>query len=175
MTNNQNCFCVLTDDVAAAVADAMKFGGRTTVVMRHAERPPLEFGDMTFGRNLPLTEHGARDADRLGANLSTICPGCDISFFYGESLRCQLTAKRMAQQIAGAKLADGPSPFSVANLRIWRMSTSDWLLPRPATTSTHSTRILRQGGSAVSTNSTLPPPRSSPLSPPCRGRTLAYL
>ena len=111
MTNNQNCFCVLTDDVAAAVADAMKFGARVTVVMRHAERPPLEFGDMTFGRNLPLTEHGARDADRLGANLSTICRGCDISFFYGESLRCQLTAKRMAQQIAGAKLADGPSPF----------------------------------------------------------------
>lgn len=111
MRNNQNCFCVLTTDIAAAVSDALKLGGLVTVIMRHAERPPLESGDMTFGRNLPLTEKGARDADRLGTILSTICPGCDISFFYGESLRCRLTSERMAQQTAGAKLADGPSPF----------------------------------------------------------------
>ena len=111
MRNNQNCFCVLTTDIAAAVSDALKLGGLVTVIMRHAERPPLESGDMTFGRNLPLTEKGARDAGRLGTILSTICPGCDISFFYGESLRCRLTSERMAQQTAGAKLADGPSPF----------------------------------------------------------------
>ena len=105
MTNNQNSFCVLTADIAAAVADAMKLGGLVTVVMRHAERPPLELGDMTFGRDLPLTDKGARDADRLGARLSALCPGCDISFFYGESLRCFMTAERMAWQIEGATLA----------------------------------------------------------------------
>lgn len=75
MTNNQNCFCVLTTDVATAVEDAMKLGGLVTVVMRHAERPPLELGDMMFGRDLPLTDKGARDADRLGARLSALCPG----------------------------------------------------------------------------------------------------
>lgn len=118
MTNNQNCFCVLTTDVATAVEDAMKLGGLVTVVMRHAERPPLELGDMTFGRDLPLTDKGARDADRLGARLSALCPGCDISFFYGESLRCLMTAERMARQIEGATLAlvaasflGGESPY----------------------------------------------------------------
>lgn len=102
---------VLVQDVAAAVSAALELGGGVTVVMRHADRPPLEKGDMTFGRELPLTEKGIRDAEALGARLSSFCNGRDIAFFYGESLRCRMTAECMARQIKGAMLANAPLPF----------------------------------------------------------------
>lgn len=109
--NKQEGGGVFVQDVAAAVSDALKLVGGVTVVMRHAERPPLEKGDLTFGRELPLTEKGVRDAEALGARLSAFCNGHDMAFFYGESLRCRITAECMARQIKGAMLADEPLPF----------------------------------------------------------------
>lgn len=109
--NEQKGGGVFVQDVAAAVSDALKLVGGVTVVMRHAERPPLEKGDMTFGRELPLTEKGVCDAEALGARLSAFCHGHDIVFFYGESLRCRMTAECMARQIKGAMLANAPLPF----------------------------------------------------------------
>ena len=40
------------------VGIALKRGDRVAIIVRHAERPPLEKNDPTFGKELRLTEHG---------------------------------------------------------------------------------------------------------------------
>ncbi len=42
---------------------------RFNFIIRHAERPPLEPGDRTFGATLPLTARGERDAESFGRRL----------------------------------------------------------------------------------------------------------
>jgi len=42
---------------------------RLNFIVRHAERPPLEPGDRTFGATLPLTARGERDAEWFGRRL----------------------------------------------------------------------------------------------------------
>jgi len=42
---------------------------RLNFIVRHAERPPLEPGDRTFGATLPLTARGERDAESFGRRL----------------------------------------------------------------------------------------------------------
>ena len=40
------------------VENALLSGAHVTLLVRHAERPPLEPGDTTFGATLPITERG---------------------------------------------------------------------------------------------------------------------
>lgn len=71
---------------------ALLEGCRVTMLMRHAERPPLEPGDTSFGERLPLTERGVRTARRLGASLPSEVPFSSVRTFAGNTLRTIQTA-----------------------------------------------------------------------------------
>ena len=75
-------------------------GCRAALFIRHSERPPLLPDDKEFGRTLALTPRGeamAREAGRLLAGIS------DVRFFASPMLRCQMTARCIAD---GMGLAD---------------------------------------------------------------------
>ena len=48
------------------IKDALEDGCNVTMLIRHAERPPLEPGDQIFGASLALTEREWRMARRFG-------------------------------------------------------------------------------------------------------------
>lgn len=50
--------------------DALDVGGRVTLLIRHAERPPLAPGDLIFGASLSLTRNGWRCALDFGLMLT---------------------------------------------------------------------------------------------------------
>lgn len=50
--------------------DTLDNGGGVTLLIRHAERPPLDPGDKTFGASLSLTENGWRWARYFGLMLA---------------------------------------------------------------------------------------------------------
>ena len=49
---------------------ALEMGSRVTLLIRHAERPPLDPSDTSFGATLPLTDRGREDARRLGVQIA---------------------------------------------------------------------------------------------------------
>ncbi len=86
-------------DVKAALDE----GAKVTILIRHAERPPLEEGDATFGASLALTERGWRMARQFGALLAnTACPK-SVAFYASGTFRTVQTACGMAMGLDAAK------------------------------------------------------------------------
>ena len=86
-------------DVKAAIDK----GCQVTILIRHAERPPLEEGDATFGASLALTERGWRMARQFGALLAnTACPK-SVAFYASGTFRTIQTACGMAMGLDAAR------------------------------------------------------------------------
>ena len=75
---------------------ALDGGGRVTILVRHAERPPLAPGDRTFGASLPLTEKGWSDAQRFGTTLALELRPKSVAFYACGTFRTLQTACGMA-------------------------------------------------------------------------------
>ena len=76
--------------------DTLDGGGRVTLLIRHAERPPLEPGDKTFGASLALTENGWRWARYFGLMLANNLLPKSVAFYASETFRTLQTACAMA-------------------------------------------------------------------------------
>ena len=74
------------------IADELRGGTRVAILVRHAERPPLPANDLTFGRDLPLTERGAQDATRFGRELRLFACMEQMTIAAGGNRRCMETA-----------------------------------------------------------------------------------
>ena len=72
--------------------ETIKDGGRAVLLLRHAERPPLDPGDTTFGIDLPITGHGRETAKRYGQMLSGIVDPQSLRAYASETLRTRQTA-----------------------------------------------------------------------------------
>ena len=75
---------------------ALDGGGRVTILVRHAERPPIAPGDRTFGASLPLTQKGWSDAQRFGATLARELRPKSVAFCACGTFRTLQTACGMA-------------------------------------------------------------------------------
>lgn len=76
--------------------DTLDGGGRVTLLIRHAERPPLAPGDKTFGASLPLTEKGWSDAQHFGMTLARELRPKSVAFYASGTFRTLQTACGMA-------------------------------------------------------------------------------
>lgn len=74
------------------IEEAVKNGGNAVFLLRHAERPPLDPSDTTFGVNLPITERGRDAAWRYGVKLSRIADPRAVRTYASETLRTRQTA-----------------------------------------------------------------------------------
>ena len=72
--------------------ETIKDGGRAVLLLRHAERPPLDPGDTTFGIDLPITGHGRETAKRYGKMLFGIVGPESLRAYASETLRTRQTA-----------------------------------------------------------------------------------
>ena len=82
----------------AEICKLLAQGGRVFLVIRHAERPPLENGDATFGENLPLTVRGMMEAVAFGMMFKKHCGNIVPRFFHGGNVRCRRTADLLATE-----------------------------------------------------------------------------
>ena len=82
--------------------DALDNGGRVTLLIRHAERPPLDPTDRTFGASLSLTENGWRWARNFGLMLANNLLPKSVAFYASETFRTLQTACGMAMGLDGA-------------------------------------------------------------------------
>ena len=85
------------------VKTAIDKGCKVTILIRHAERPPLEEGDATFGASLALTERGWRMARQFGALLANTVRPKSVSFCASGTFRTVQTACGMAMGLDAAK------------------------------------------------------------------------
>ena len=76
--------------------EALDEGGQVTLLIRHAERPPLDPNDKTFGASLPLTESGWRWAKNFGLMLANNLLPRSVAFYASETFRTLQTACAMA-------------------------------------------------------------------------------
>lgn len=76
--------------------DTLDNGGRVTLLIRHAERPPLDPGDLTFGASLSLTESGWCWAHNFGLMLANNLLPKSVAFYASETFRTLQTACAMA-------------------------------------------------------------------------------
>jgi len=79
-------------DVKDALADDCK----VTLLVRHAERPPLDPKDKSFGASLPLTERGWSTARQFGGMLSHAVRPQSVAFYASGTFRTVQTACAMA-------------------------------------------------------------------------------
>ncbi|MBQ7190970.1 MAG: histidine phosphatase family protein [Kiritimatiellae bacterium] len=79
--------------------DALDNGGRVTILVRHAERPPLDPNDNTFGASLSLTERGWRWAQNFGLMLANNLLPKSVAFYASETFRTLQTACAMAMRL----------------------------------------------------------------------------
>ena len=86
-------------DVKAAIDN----GCKVAILIRHAERPPIEEGDTTFGASLALTERGWRMARQFGALLANTVRPKAVAFYAGGTFRTVQTACGMAMGLDVAK------------------------------------------------------------------------
>jgi len=106
------------------IKDALENGGRVTLLIRHAERPPLDPTDRTFGASLSLTENGWRWARNFGLMLANNLLPKAVAFYASETFRTLQTACGMAMGLDGvgtgqpierkvrlAEFLGGESPF----------------------------------------------------------------
>lgn len=84
--------------VAAGEADfgyikrALEEGKRVTVLMRHAERPPLDPSDTSFGESLPVTEFGKETSVMFGKLLAGVAGKSPVKVFCSRTFRTVQTA-----------------------------------------------------------------------------------
>ena len=100
------------------IKDAIGDGMQVALLIRHAERPPLDPSDTTFGARLPITSKGRLDALRLGQALSEFVSDEDVSVFASESFRTIETAYGI---IAGIR----PDCVEVPKARVHRLLGCD--------------------------------------------------
>jgi len=81
------------------IAIALHRGERVAVLLRHAERPPLEKDDPTFGKTLSLTENGRAQAETLGFLLAQFGGKATVEVLSSDTRRCQETARIVAREL----------------------------------------------------------------------------
>ena len=85
------------------VKSALDEGCKVTILIRHAERPPIEEGDATFGASLALTERGWRMARQFGALLVNTVRPKSVAFYASGTFRTVQTACGMAMGLDAVK------------------------------------------------------------------------
>lgn len=75
------------------IENALLAGDAVTILMRHAERPPLDPGDTTFGATLPITARGRETARRFGMLLSHIVTPQRVRAYASSTVRTIQTAE----------------------------------------------------------------------------------
>ena len=80
---------------------ALGKGDRVAVVVRHAERPPLEKDDPTFGADLPITRTGKIKADTFGFALKEFSGGFEHGIQSSKTMRCRMTARVISEAMGG--------------------------------------------------------------------------
>ncbi len=91
-------------------------GCEVTLLMRHAERPPLDPSDTSFGETLPLTGHGREEARLLGREIAEIVDPASVKFVASGTFRTIETATEMAKCLgSGGVVVDdvlgGDTPY----------------------------------------------------------------
>ena len=81
------------------IAVALNRGERVAIIVRHAERPPLEKNDPTFGKDLKLTEHGIEQAKTFGFILSQFIGKATHRCFACDNKRCLETARLILREL----------------------------------------------------------------------------
>lgn len=94
----------------ADIGNALDRGERVVILVRHAERPPLDQDDPTHGKDLPLTDYGKSYASKFGFELREATFPHPIQVYTSEMKRCRQTAMRIARQAMvgsnGAQILD---------------------------------------------------------------------
>lgn len=92
-------------------------GKRITLLMRHAERPPLDPSDTTFGETLPITERGWLEAESLGSQLADIVNPDAVLLYASQTFRTIQTACAIDNRLGCTASVDvkgvlgGETPF----------------------------------------------------------------
>lgn len=110
------------DDVRAELSA----GSRVLLLVRHSERPKIDFDDKTFGAELPLTAHGAELCLEYGRMLAGASD--DVRFRASPLRRTVMTAELVAEGM-GLKGAPVPTDAAIGNesafiadeLEVWRL------------------------------------------------------
>lgn len=98
------------------IAAALSRGEKLLIVMRHAERYPIDPNDPKHGEDVRLTPKGKKDATDYARYLWEIVKGRTIDFYSGTTLRCFLTGIRFAKVMdihgfEGKAVLGDQSPF----------------------------------------------------------------
>lgn len=88
------------------IKDALADGCNVTLLVRHAERPPLDPKDKSFGASLPLTERGWSTARQFGGMLSYAVRPRSVAFYASGTFRTVQTACAMAIGLDEPKSGD---------------------------------------------------------------------
>lgn len=81
------------------IGNALDRGDRAIILVRHAERPPLDKNDPTHGTDLSLTDYGKSCASKFGFELREATFPHPIQVYTSKMKRCRQTAMRIARQI----------------------------------------------------------------------------
>lgn len=97
MKNIENgCGCRFEKKPLVGMKETLENGGRVTLLIRHAERPPLDPADRTYGARLSITERGWSTARELGWLLAHAVRPRSVAFHASSTLRTIETACAMA-------------------------------------------------------------------------------
>lgn len=95
------------------IRSALEMGSRVVLLIRHAERPPLDPSDTSFGATLPLTDGGREDAQRLGVQLADMISSSCVRLCASRTFRTIETACEIARGMTEAiDLAKHPVTLS---------------------------------------------------------------
>ena len=84
------------------IGNAIRKGWRVVVLVRHAERPPLEKDDPTFGAGIGLTAKGRMDAKVYGFALHEFASGFgDHRVSSSKMTRCRETGREISRELCG--------------------------------------------------------------------------
>lgn len=93
---------------------AIEDGREVTLLLRHAERPPLDPSDKTHGERLPLTDHGRERARAMGHDLAEMTDPASIKFCASRTLRTIQTALAIEDGLTGGRArCEGRRPLAV--------------------------------------------------------------
>lgn len=125
----------------ADLGAALDRGESAAVVIRHAERPPLDPGDPTFGAELSLTACGRAQASAFGLMLANCRGKVPCMIFTSAMKRCRETATLVRRELIGncrgvtvAEFLGSASPYfgdvserlALANAGNYRESLNDY-------------------------------------------------
>ena len=103
-------------DIEMAVED----GCRVTILIRHAERPPLDPSDTSFGERLSITDRGWSQARRFGMLLSSAVDPKAVSLYASGTFRTIQTARGI-----GEGLFEEAEERTIPPVEIWEFLGSD--------------------------------------------------